>query len=278
MTKTWLITGANRGLGRVFATAALKRGDKVAATSRTLSALDDLVADYGDLVVPLQLDVTDRSACFAVVQEAAARLGRIDIVVNNAGYGLFGMVEEISEQQMRDQMEVNFFGLVNMTQAVLPLLRGQASGHIIQISTIGGVMAFPGLGAYHASKWAVEGLTDALAQEVAGFGIKVSLVEPGPYMTDWAGNSASHATQIAAYDDLRNAVRHGQSQMPPAVFGEPEATGPAILKLVDADNPPLRFFLGLLPTMLVPDAYQARLASWEEWKDVSVAATKISQD
>lgn len=278
MSKTWLITGANRGLGRVFATAALKRGDKVAATSRSLAGLDDLVADYGDRIVPLQLDVTDRSACVSVVATAAERLGRLDVVVNNAGYGLFGMVEEVSEKQMRDQMEVNYFGLFNMTQAVLPLLRDQGFGHIVQISTVGGVMTFPGLGAYHASKWAVEGLTDALAQEVAGFGIKVSLVEPGPYMTDWAGNSASHAQPIPAYDGLRNAMQERQAQMPPAVYGEPEAAGPAMLKLVDADNPPLRLFLGVLPTMMVPDAYKARLATWEEWKDVSVAATKVSHD
>lgn len=276
MTKTWLITGANRGLGRVFAKAALERGDRVALTSRKLEALDDLVATYDEQVVPLKLDVTDRAACFATVSEAAEKLGRIDVVVNNAGYGLFGMVEELSEQQMRDQMEVNFFGLFHMTQAIMPVLRAQKAGHIIQISTVGGVVTFPSLGGYHASKWAVEGLSDALAQEAALFGIKVTLVEPGPYMTDWAGNSATHATPIDAYDPLREAMKERQSQMPPAMYGEPDATGPAILKLVDAENPPLRLFLGALPTMMVPGIYQARLATWEEWKDVSVAATKVS--
>lgn len=271
--KHWLVTGANRGLGRAFVEAALSRGDRVAATARTPEGLTDLVDRYGDLVVPLVLDVTDRDACFAVMAQAQAVLGRIDVVVNNAGYGLFGMVEELTEQQLRDQMEVNFFGLFHMTQATLPVLRAQGAGHIIQISTVGGVMTFPGLGGYHASKWAVEGLTDALAQEVAGHGIKVTLVEPGPYATDWAGASATHAAPITAYDGVRAAL--AARQMPHEVFGDPAAVGPAILKLVDADTPPLRLFLGVLPTMMVPDVYQARLAEWEAWKDVAAAATKV---
>ncbi|WP_322889756.1 MULTISPECIES: oxidoreductase [unclassified Yoonia] len=271
--KHWLVTGANRGLGRAFAEAALSRGDRVAATARDIDALADLAQRFGDQVVRLALDVTDRAACFAVVAQAQEALGQIDVVVNNAGYGLFGMIEELTEAQMRDQMEVNFFGLLHMTQAVLPVLRAQASGHIVQISTVGGVMTFPGLGGYHASKWAVEGLSDALAQEVAGLGIKVTLVEPGPYATDWAGASAIHAAPIAAYDGVRAAL--AAQQMPPDVYGDPAAVGPAILALVDADAPPLRLFLGVLPTMMVPGTYQARLAEWDAWKDVAVAATKV---
>jgi NAD(P)-dependent dehydrogenase (short-subunit alcohol dehydrogenase family) len=271
--KHWLITGANRGLGRAFAEAALARGDKVAATARDVAGLDDLVSTYGAAVTPLTLDVTDRAACLATVAAAQAALGRIDVVVNNAGFGLFGMVEELTEAQMRDQMEVNFFGLFHMTQAVLPVLRAQGSGHVVQISTVGGVMTFPGLGGYHASKWAVEGLTDALAQEVAGLGIKVTLVEPGPYATDWAGASAQHAAPIAAYDPVRAAL--AARQIPPEVYGDPAAVGPAILALVDAEAPPLRLFLGVLPTMLVPGVYADRLAEWEAWKAVSVAATQV---
>jgi len=271
--KHWFITGANRGLGRAFALAALERGDRVAATARNAGGLADLTAQFGDAVVPLVLDVTDRAACFAVVAQASAALGRLDVVVNNAGYGLFGMVEELSEAQMRDQMEVNFFGLFHMTQAVLPVLRAQGAGHIVQISTVGGVMTFPGLGGYHASKWAVEGLSDALAQEVAGLGIKVTLVEPGPYATDWAGASATHAAPIAAYDPVRQAL--GAQQMPAEMYGDPAAVGPAILKLVDAEAPPLRLFLGVVPTMMVPPTYQARLAQWDAWKDVAIAATKV---
>jgi len=138
---------------------------------------------------------------------------------------------------------------------------------------VGGVMTFPGLGGYHASKWAVEGLSDALAQEVAGLGIKVTLVEPGPYATDWAGASATHAEPIAAYDAVRVAL--AARQMPPEMYGDPAAVGPAILRLVDADAPPLRLFLGIVPTLMVPRAYQARLAEWDAWKDVAVAATKV---
>lgn len=273
--KHWFLTGANRGLGRAFAVAALERGDKVAATARNPDGLKDLVARFGDRCVPILLDVTDRAACFAAVAQANSQLGRLDVVVNNAGFGLFGMVEELTEAQMRQQMEVNFFGLFHMTQAVLPILRGQGSGHIVQISTVGGVMTFPGLGGYHASKWAVEGLSDALAQEVAGQGIKVTLVEPGPYATDWAGTSASHAAPIAAYVPVRAAL--AARQLPPELYGDPAAVGPAILKLVDAENPPLRLFLGAMPNMMVPGVYQARLAEWEAWKDVSTAATKVQQ-
>lgn len=271
--KNWLITGANRGLGRAFALAALERGDRVVATARDVTGLADLVHRFGDLIVPMTLDVTDRAACFSVVNAAARALGHLDVVVNNAGYGLFGMIEELTETQIRDQMEVNFFGLFHMTQAVLPVLRGQGAGHIIQISTVGGVMTFPGLGGYHASKWAVEGLSDALAQEVAGLGIKVTLVEPGPYATDWAGASATHAAPIAAYDPLRAAL--AARQMPADVYGDPAAVGPAIFALVDSDAPPLRLFLGVLPTMMVPATYQARLTEWEAWKRVSIAATKV---
>ncbi len=271
--KHWLITGANRGLGRAFALAALERGDRVAATARNAEGLADLIAQFGAQVVPLTLDVTDRAACFAVAEQARAALGRLDVVVNNAGYGLFGMVEELTEAQMRQQMEVNFFGLFHMTQAVLPILRGQGAGHLVQISTVGGVMTFPGLGGYHASKWAVEGLSDALAQEVAGLGLHVTLVEPGPYATDWAGASASFAAPNPAYDGVRAAL--AGMNLPPDWNGDPRAVGPAILALVDAESPPRRLFLGVLPTMLVPEAYRQRLAEWDAWKDISVKATQV---
>ena len=269
----WLVTGANRGLGRAIALAALERGDRVAAAARNVADLADLTARYVDRVIPLKLDVTDRSACFAVVELAQEVLGRLDVVVNNAGYGLFGMVEELTEAQMRDQMEVNFFGLFHMTQAVLPVLRAQGAGHIVQISTVGGVMTFPGLGGYHASKWAVEGLSDALAQEVAALGIAVTLVDPGPYATDWAGASAKHAAPISDYDPVRAAL--SARQLPPELYGDPAAVGPAILKLVDSDAPPRRMFLGAVPMMMVPPAYEARLAEWDAWKDVAIKATKV---
>src|SRR5206468_1627512 len=170
---------------------------------RKLSVLDDLVAQFGDAVLPLELDVTDRAADFAAVQRAQEHFGQLDVVVNNAGYGQFGLVEELSEAEARDQLETNLFGALWVTQAALPYLRAQGSGHIIQVSSIGGISAFPNIGIYNASKWALEGLSQALAQEVAGFGIKVTVVEPAGYSTDWGGSSAAHATPLPAYDEFR---------------------------------------------------------------------------
>jgi NAD(P)-dependent dehydrogenase (short-subunit alcohol dehydrogenase family) len=277
MSKVWFITGAGRGFGLEFAKAALQRGDQVAATARNTSALDELVSAHGEAVLPLQLDVTDRDAAFAAVQQAQEKFGRLDVVVNNAGYGLFGAVEEISEDQLRDQLDVNLFGVLHVTQAVLPILREQGSGHIIQISTIGGVAAFPTLGGYHASKWALEGLTEALAQEVAGFGIKVTLVEPGGYATDWAGSSAAHAEPQPLYDPLRAAMAERSKSMDPSMVGDPVAAGAAILKLADADQPPLRVFFGTSPTQLAPHIYQQRLDTWQQWAWLSNEANGHGQ-
>ena len=275
MAKTWFITGAGRGFGMEFAKNALERGDRVAATARNTSALEPLVAAHGDAILPLQLDVTDRDAVFAAVNKAAEHFGRLDVVVNNAGYGLFGAIEEITEQELRDQMEVNLFGVLHVVHAVLPILRAQGSGHIIQISTIGGLVAFPNLGGYHASKWALEGLSESLAQEVAGQGIKVTLVEPGGFNTDWSGNSAVHATRKPEYDGLRKASAEASAANPDSPMrklGDPVAAGKAILKIVDAENPPLRAFFGIAPTMVVPAMYAQRLATWEAWKPDALEA------
>jgi NAD(P)-dependent dehydrogenase (short-subunit alcohol dehydrogenase family) len=272
MSSNWLITGAGRGFGREFTRAAAERGDRVAATARDPKALADLVDEFGDLVVPLTLDVTNREQVVDVVGQAVAALGTIDIVVNNAGYGLFGAVEEITPEQLRDQLDVNLFGVLHVTQAVLPFLRAQGSGHIVQISTVGGIAAFANLGGYHASKWALEGLTESLAQEVASFGIKVTLVEPGPFGTEWAGPSAVNATPLPQYDALRAASAEQNKHMPPSMIGSPEAAAAALLTVVDSDEPPLRVLFGTLPTTIVPSLYQARLDTWEQWKPVSIAA------
>lgn len=272
MSKVWFITGSSRGFGREFARAALGRGDQVVATARDVATLDDLVAEHGDAVLPLALDVTDRDAAVAAVAAAVERFGRLDVVVNNAGYGLFGAVEEITDQQLRDQLEVNLFGVLHVTQAVLPVLREQGSGHIVQISTIGGVAAFPNLGGYHASKWALEGLTESLAQEVAGFGIAVTLVEPGSYATDWAGSSAVHATPMPTYEQLRQAMAARTADMGDEATGDPHAAGPALLTIVDAERPPLRVLFGTQPTQIVPAVYRSRLETWEQWKHLSIEA------
>lgn len=273
MSKNWLITGASRGFGKEFARAALGRGDNVAATARNPSDVDDLVQEFGEAVLPLKLDVTDRDAAFSAVKAATEKFGRLDVVVNNAGYGLFGMVEEITEQQLRAQIEVNLFGVLHVTQAALPVLRAQGSGHVIQISTVGGIAAFPNLGGYHASKWALEGMTESLAQEVAGFGIKVTLIEPGGFETDWAGDSATHAEPMAEYQPVRDALaKQMEGMTTPELIGDPVAAGRAILSIVDADEAPLRVLFGTLPTMVVPGLYQQRLEEWEQWKPVSIEA------
>ncbi|MER5933908.1 SDR family NAD(P)-dependent oxidoreductase [Streptomyces sp. NPDC002054] len=180
----WFVTGASRGLGRHFVEAAVAQGDKVVATARNIDGVKDLAVKHGDAVLPLQLDVTDRAAAIHAAQEAIAHFGRLDVVVNNAGFGLFGAVEEIAEQQARDQIEVNYLGALWVTQAVLPHLRAQGFGHIIQVSSTFGVAAFPLFGGHHASKWALEGFTESLAQEAGPLGIKVTLVEPGAYTTE----------------------------------------------------------------------------------------------
>jgi NAD(P)-dependent dehydrogenase (short-subunit alcohol dehydrogenase family) len=269
--KTWFITGSSRGFGREWAIAALDRGDRVVATARDIATLRDLSEKYGDLVYPLALDVTDRAAVNEVVQSAIARFGRLDVVINNAGYGQFGMVEELSEDEARDQIETNLFGALWVTQAVLPQLRAQGSGHIIQVTSIGGITAFANIGMYHASKWALEGLSQALAREVEPFGIHVTLVEPGGYATDWGGSSAKHATPIPAYDEAReqNARLRARRSANP---GDPFATREAILKVVDADRPPLRIFFGDGPLALATADYESRLALWREWEPVSIAA------
>lgn len=262
--KVWFITGASRGFGHVWAAAALARGDRVAATARDTSSVKDLVDTYGDLVLPLQLDVTDKAAAEAAVHRAAEHFGRLDVVVNNAGFGQFGAIEEVSEQEIRDQFETNVFGALWVTRAALPIMRAQGRGHILQVSSIGGVAAFPNTGVYHGSKWALEGMSDSLSQEVAPFGIQVTLIEPGGYTTDWAGSSARHADQMDVYQPMRDKPRASANRR-----GEPDATAAAVLAVVDADQPPLRLLLGEFPTQLVKTVYADRLSTWWDWEQVS---------
>ncbi|MBN9389966.1 MAG: SDR family oxidoreductase [Chloroflexi bacterium] len=269
MSKTWFITGVSRGFGREWAEAALERGDNVAATARHLDTLDDLVEKYGKALLPIQLDVTDRQADFAAVQKAAEYFGRLDIVINNAGYGHFGVIEDLTEEEVRAQLETNFFGALWITQAALPIMRAQGSGHIIQVSSIGGISAFPGIGAYHASKWALEGFSQALSQEVASFGINVTLIEPGGFSTDWAGPSAKHSEISPAYAPIWEARRQNAVS---AKRGDPQATRGPILKIVDAEKPPLRVFFGTAPLEIATKDYESRLATWREWQPVSIEA------
>lgn len=271
MAKTWFVTGASRGFGREWTVAALERGDAVAATARNVSALAGLASKYGASLLPLQLDVTDRAAVFQAVAAAHDGLGRLDVVINNAGFGQTGMIEELREEDIRDQLETNFYGALWVVQAAVPLLRDQGGGHVIQVSSVGGVTAYPGIGAYSASKWALEGLSQSLALEVAQFGIKVTILEPALYATDVAGSSARHAPGMPIYDALRARLDERQAAriVQP---GDPQATCQALLELVDLEEPPLRVFLGNGPLEVVTRDYEDRLATWRKWNQLSVEA------
>ena len=271
--RTWLITGASRGLGRAFAEVALQAGDFVVATARKADHLDDLIAAHPGKALALALDVTDHAQVNEVVAAATAFTGRLDVLVNNAGYGLAGGVEEVGPQEVRDQFEVNVFGALWCTQAVLPAMRAQGSGHIFQISSIGGVTAFLNTGIYHATKWALEGFSESLAQEVAGFGIGVTIVEPGPFRTDWNGDSRSRATPMPVYDDVLGARRQAMSgALARTQAGDPHRAGAALLAVLDSAQPPLRLLLGAFAADHAPVAYAKRLAEWSAWDAVARGA------
>jgi NAD(P)-dependent dehydrogenase (short-subunit alcohol dehydrogenase family) len=268
-SRTWFITGTSRGFGREWAVAALARGDRVVGTARNPGTLEDLTEQYPDTFLALPLDVTDRAAAFSAVKQAHDHFSELDIVVNNAGYGHFGMIEEINEQEARDQIETNLFGALWVTQAALPYLREQGRGHFLQVSSIGGITAFQGVGMYHASKWALEGFSQALSLEVKDFGIHVTLIEPGGFSTDWSGDSAKHSVELDPYKPVWEARRRTLAGRP---AGDPTASAAAVLKVVDADPPPLRCFFGSAVLELAEADYAGRLENWREWQPVAELA------
>src|SRR3984957_16552542 len=268
MKKTWFITGASRGFGRIWAEAALQRGDKVTATARRLEDIVDFKERFGDAVLPMALDVTKSEQVSQVVQQAFKHFGSLDVLVNNAGTSLFAATEEASDEQIRDLFDANYVGMVRVLRAALPLLRKQGSGHILGVSSGLGITALPMIGFYCATKWAVEALHEALAQEVMAFGLKATLVEPGAYATDF-GKSSQIADALEPYAGFRKQFL---THLANVERGDPEATAEAILKLVDAENPPLRFGLGTSILPRARAAYAERLETWEAWEDVSNAA------
>lgn len=273
--RIWFITGTSRGFGRAFAQAALAAGDSVAATARDTYSLDDIVAEHGDAVLPIELDVTDRAAAFAAVQQARDHFGRLDVVVNNAGYGMSGAIEELSEAQARRQIEVNLFGALWVTQAALPIMREQGSGWIVQVSSIGGLAAFPLTGIYHASKWALEGLSETLRQEVEPFGIKVLIVEPSGFRTDWAGSSMDRADPIDAYEKIDLIAQRRAFQQEDnngSQPGNPELAAKALLDTLDRDDPPFRLLLGNVAYDVAVDRYEARLSEFRAGEQVARGA------
>ena len=268
--KVWFITGASRGFGRVWAYAALKRGDKVAATARKLESIADLKEKYGTNVLTLELDVTDAGQVKTAVEQAHAHFGRLDIILNNAGYSLVGTIEEASADDVRALYETNIFGALAVIKAALPLLRKQGWGHILGTSSGLGHVTMPVIGYYCSSKWAFEAIHESLAAEVKPFGIKVTIIEPGAYATEFGSQeSLRFAAGLDIYADFKT---HFFAGLKNTERGDPDATPEAIFKIVDAENPPLRFNLGSHNLPWVRAAYAERLATWEAWEEVSNAA------
>ncbi|WPQ62713.1 SDR family NAD(P)-dependent oxidoreductase [Chitinophaga sancti] len=268
--KIWFITGTSRGFGRVWTEAALERGDKVVATARKLASIDDFNTKYGENVLTLEMDVTNEEQVKAAVAKAHAHFGRLDIVLNNAGYSLVGTIEEASADDVRALYETNVLGPLAVIKAALPFLRKQGSGHIIGVSSNLGHIVLPVIGYYCSSKWAFEAIHESLAAEVKPFGIKVTIIEPGAYATEFGTQeSLKFAAGLDIYADFKQQFF---ARLTSFERGNPSATPPSLFKMVDADNPPLRFNLGSHNLEGLRAAYAERIATWEAWDEVSRAA------
>lgn len=265
MSQVWIITGSSRGLGRAIAENALAAGNQVVATARNPQQLDDLVKQYGDAVLPLQLDVTDADAAQAVVDRAVKAFGRVDVLVNNAGYGDVGSVEDVDLEDFRRQINTNFYGVVYLSKAVTPVMRQQESGHIFQISSIGGRIYGPGLTAYQSAKWAVSGFSSGFAQEVAPLGIKVTVLEPGGMRTDWAGSSMTIPEISAPYQDTVGAMAEGLRASGGTEPSDPARVADLIQTILTLNNPPVRLLVGEDAISHVGAAEKAQAESDEKW-------------
>ncbi|UBU14891.1 oxidoreductase [Nonomuraea gerenzanensis] len=273
MAKTWLITGASRGFGRHLTEAVLEAGDRVVATARSPKQLEDLVARHGDRARAVALDVTDTAAAARAVKEATDAFGRLDVVVNNAGYGNSAPIEEMAEEDFRAQIETNLFGVVNVTRAALPVLRTQRSGVFVQFSSVGGrVGGTPGMGAYQTAKFAVEGFSEVLASEVAPFGVKVVIVEPGAFRTDWQGSSMELHAVGPDYEQTVGALHRYRRESDGAQPGDPARAARIIIDVVGHEDPPRRLLLGSDAVAAAQKAGEVRAAETERWAAVSRSA------
>jgi NADP-dependent 3-hydroxy acid dehydrogenase YdfG len=259
------ITGASSGLGRIWAEAFLRRGDQVAGTARNIDSLKELTEEFGGNFLPVALDVQGRAECIASLNEVKKQFGHIDLIINNAGSGQVGAIEEASEQEAKQLFETNVFGSLWIMQAASPILRAQGKGHFVQVSSVLGIVVTPFMGLYNASKWAVEGLAETLALELKEFGIKITIVEPNVFDTNFAARMV-FSEQLTAYDQQR-ALFFAPPR--PETIGRTEATAEAMLTLADSENPPLRLFRGKIGLPLAKQAYAGRLSEWEEWKEIS---------
>ncbi|MFE5586136.1 oxidoreductase [Kitasatospora sp. NPDC056531] len=273
MTRTWLITGASRGFGLRLAEAVLEYGDQVLATARRPEQLADLVSRYGARVRTAALDVTDADAARAAVDSAVASFGRLDVVVNNAGYANSGSIEEMAEKDFREQFEANFFGVVNVTRAALPVLREQRSGVFVQFSSVGGrVGGTPGMGAYQSAKFAVEGFSEVLAGEVAPFGVKVVIVEPGAFRTDWQGSSMELHAVGPDYEETVGAMNRYRQENDGTQPGDPARAAQVIIEVVGHAAPPRRLLLGAQAVTTALAAGEARAEETRKWAEASATA------
>ena len=265
MSKVWFITGASRGFGRIWAEAALERGDKVVATARKLESVADLSERFDDSVLPLELDVTNATRVPAAVRQAFEHFGRIDVLVNNAGYSLIATTEEATDEQIAAQFDANYTGVVRVLRAALPLMRQQGGGHILGVTSSVGIVPQPFIGVYCATKAAAEALHECLAKEVAQFGIKVTMIEPGAYATEF-GKSATRANTMEVYDALRKEFIGSLMKLE---RGNPKATAEAVFQVVDSAESPLRLILGSTTLPEIRSTYADRLETWEAWQSIS---------
>jgi NAD(P)-dependent dehydrogenase (short-subunit alcohol dehydrogenase family) len=273
MPSVFFLTGSSRGLGRVIAEAVLDGGHRLVATARDPRSLDDLVALHGDRILALALDVTDSSAARSAIAAGVGRFGRIDVVVNNAGYADLASVEDVTLEDFRRQIDTNLFGVVNVTKAALPILRQQGAGHIIQISSIGGRLATPGLSAYQSAKWAVGGFSSVLAAEVVPLGIRVTVLEPGGMETDWAGSSMQVAPVSEPYRPTvgASAAMHDSEAV---ALGDPAKVAQVVLQIAVMDDPPLRLILGSEAYAYATAAARAQAASDVRWRELSASTDR----
>jgi NAD(P)-dependent dehydrogenase (short-subunit alcohol dehydrogenase family) len=272
MTKTWLVTGSNRGFGRALSTAVLEAGDTLVATARNPRQLDGLAERFGDRVRTVALDVTDGAAVDAAVQAALDAFGRLDVVVNNAGHADSAPIEQTTEESFRAQLETNLFGVVRVTQAALPVFRRQRSGHFLQFSSVGGrVGGTPGLAAYQAAKFGVEGFSEVLHNEVAPLGIKVTIVEPGAFRTEWGGTSMRLAEVHPDYAATVGRVHEYRRQVDGLQPGDPARAARALLDVVADEDPPLRLLLGSDALQLAEQSSRSRAREAAVWAGVSLS-------
>ncbi|MGA7157545.1 MAG: oxidoreductase [Acidobacteriaceae bacterium] len=265
--RVWLVTGAANGFGRELVEYLLAHGAAVVATSRKVDGLKELESKYPETALVAAMDVTDKAQVEATVAATVQRFGALDVLVNNAGYGMVGAVEESAEAEFRPMFETNVFGLIGVTQAALPQMRKQGSGHIVNLSSIGGLVSTPGFGLYNATKFAVEGLSEALAQEVGPLGIAVTIVEPGPFRTKFLGRPGGVAEcKIPGYEKTAGKMRAYFTQQDGKQPGDPQRAAAAIVKAVEAEHPPLRLLLGASTIPRVKgklEAFQKEIADWE---------------